>query len=84
MILNLLRFDELRVEDMMKRSFAERELQREVQRVALEHDELKEKLANFDDGNFSKCDDIHAYYETYKDIEKLEQKVQVGDSCVSN
>ena len=78
MILNLLRSDNLRVEDMMKRSFAEFHLlkkapgrERMIAKFTEEREQL-EKLA------CERClADIENYYDICKELMKLSKSLQV-------
>lgn len=50
MILNLLRVEELRVEDMMKRSFAEFHMQKDSQERKREMEEVEKKITKYKRG----------------------------------
>jgi len=63
MILNLLRVEELRVEDMMKRSFAELDTQKKQASYKERLQELKKELASLPDIGGTQYQDIAAYYQ---------------------
>lgn len=77
MILNLLRVEQLRVEDMMKRSFAELDLQRDAQQAASQRQELEQKIRDFQERVFPMCDDIEEYYVAASELNELRHFLQV-------
>ena len=78
MILNLLRSDNLRVEDMMKRSFAEFHLLKkapERERMIAKYTEKREQLEKL---TCERClPDIENYYDICKELMKLSKSLQV-------
>ncbi|XP_070532118.1 superkiller complex protein 2-like [Ptychodera flava] len=77
MILNLLRVEALRVEDMMKRSFSEFHTQkdRKVRQRSLE--EMSKKLKTMKDVDCTKCKaDLEEYYLRCKEIQDLRTSLQ--------
>ena len=78
MILNLLRVEELRVEDMMKRSFAEFHMQKDAQERKREMEELEKKLQNIKELDCTFCSqDLKPYFKTCRELFKLTRAVQV-------
>eukprot|EP00035_Acanthoeca_spectabilis_P008573 m.155667 g.155667 ORF g.155667 m.155667 type:complete len:1346 (+) comp14415_c0_seq3:153-4190(+) len=79
MILNLLRVEELRVEDMIKRSFAENFGQRDVRenREALESTEAQlDQMGTA--GECHRCIDVAEFYEASKAVLSLTHVIQNG------
>lgn len=76
MILNLLRVEQLRVEDMMKRSFGELELQRDAQQAASQREELEKQIRDFQERVFPQCDDIEQYYLLASELNELRHWLQ--------
>lgn len=81
MILNLLRSDDLSVEDMMKRSFAEFHLLKNAPQRKKMIKKLEEQLNSLVKLGCHKCKgDIKNYYDTCKELMELKKLVQV--KCV--
>ncbi|XP_064649760.1 superkiller complex protein 2-like [Lineus longissimus] len=77
MILNLLRVEKLRVQDMMKRSFSETTAQQNVETNKKRLEELKGKLARLEPVECFTCsEDIENYYSTCFEYDKLKKKLQ--------
>ncbi len=81
MILNLLQVEQLTVEEMMKRSFAESSHQKE----APKHDEklkhLKERIADQTEFSCPICSvDVQDYYHDWKNFNSLRYELQVMPS----
>ena len=80
MILNLLRVEQLRVEDMIRRSFSEFHAQRNVgsHRQAMEN--LKGRIAEVKDIECYLCSvDLERYYQACKEYQELKRQLQVSD-----
>ena len=78
MILNLLRVEELRVEDMMKRSFAEFHMQKDSQERKREMEEVEKKLQNIKEVDCTFCvDDLKLYFKDCRELSELTKTVQV-------
>lgn len=78
MILNLLRVEELRVEDMMKRSFAEFHMQKDSQERKREMEEVEKKLQNIKEVDCTFCsDDLKLYFKDCRELSELTRTVQV-------
>lgn len=79
MILNLLRSDNLRVEDMMKRSFAEFHLLKkapERERMIAKYTEEREQLEKL---TCERClPDVEYYYDMCKELMVLSKSLQVS------
>lgn len=85
MILNLLRSEDLCVEDMMKRSFSEFHLLKNAPEREKMMKLTKEKLANISPLNCQQCGtDIEGYYELCKELRTLKKSVQVITCCLHN
>ena len=79
MILNLLRVEELRVEDMMKRSFAEFHMQKDAQERKREMEELEQKLQNVKELDCTFCsEDLKLYFKGCRELSELTRIVQVS------
>jgi antiviral helicase SKI2 len=79
MILNLLRVEKLRVQDMMKRSFSEINAQKNVETNKKRLEELKEKLSKIEPVECFMCsEDLENYYSTCAEYGKLKSKLQVN------
>ncbi|XP_078343350.1 superkiller complex protein 2-like [Oculina patagonica] len=79
MILNLLRVEELRVEDMMKRSFAEFHMQKDAQERKREMEELEKKLQNVKDVDCTFCaEDLKQYFKDCRELSELTRTVQAA------
>ncbi|XP_068695347.1 superkiller complex protein 2-like [Montipora foliosa] len=79
MILNLLRVEELRVEDMMKRSFAEFHVQKDSQERKREMDELEKKLLDIKELECTFCsEDLKYYFKTCKELSEVTRTVQAA------
>ena len=78
MILNLLRVEELRVEDMMKRSFAEFHMQKDALQRKREVEELERKLQNIKELDCAFCsEDLKGYFKACRELSELTKEVQV-------
>ena len=78
MILNLLRVEELRVEDMMKRSFAEFHMQKDAQERKLEMEQLEKKLQDIKELDCTFCsEDLKSYFRVCRELSELTRAVQV-------
>lgn len=78
MILNLLRVEELRVEDMMKRSFAEFHMQKDSQERKREMEEVEKKLQNIKEVDCTFCvEDLKLYFKDCRKLSELTRTVQV-------
>ncbi|KAK2149228.1 hypothetical protein NP493_3034g00010 [Ridgeia piscesae] len=73
MILNLMRVEQIRVEDMMKHSFSEYNTQKDVQRHQVELKEVTEKLAALP-MVLDYSGDLGAYYERVRSIRALSRR----------
>ncbi|XP_067829841.1 helicase SKI2W, partial [Heptranchias perlo] len=77
MILNLLRVEALRVEDMMKRSFSEFHTRKDVKRYEQQIQELTKKLANIDDVQcIGQLSDLERYYITVRELLYTRDSIQ--------
>ncbi|KAL8606412.1 hypothetical protein ACOMHN_060317 [Nucella lapillus] len=77
MILNLLRVEELRVEDMMRRSFSEFHAQRDLGNHRQAMEDLKGRMSQVKDIECYLCSvDLEKYYLACKDYQELKQKLQ--------
>ncbi|XP_006813031.1 superkiller complex protein 2-like, partial [Saccoglossus kowalevskii] len=77
MILNLLRVEALRVEDMMKRSFSEFHMQKNAKVNEKNLEELSEKMKQLKEIQCSQCrSDLQEYYVTCKEIHSLRHSLQ--------
>ncbi|KAL5012765.1 hypothetical protein ScPMuIL_011316 [Solemya velum] len=77
MILNLLRVEQLRVEDMMKRSFSEFHSQKTVQKHKDDLESLHKKMANITDIECYLCsEDLEGYFEACRDYYRLKLELQ--------
>lgn len=78
MILNLLRVEELRVEDMMRRSFYESSNQRESADLQASLEDSKVRLEAAESNNVEETEDIEEFYRVSCDILMLRHAVQEG------
>ncbi|KAK7095479.1 superkiller complex protein 2-like [Littorina saxatilis] len=77
MILNLLRVEQLRVEDMIRRSFSEFHTQREEVNHRKAMEELKGHMSKVKDIECYLCSvDLERYYKACKDYQELKQRLQ--------
>ncbi|XP_078687037.1 superkiller complex protein 2-like [Branchiostoma floridae x Branchiostoma belcheri] len=77
MILNLLRVEELRVEDMMKRSFSEFHTRKDTQVHQREVKDVQEKLKTVKEPDCLMCGvDLENYYMTCKELWELRRQLQ--------
>lgn len=77
MILNLLRVEQLRVEDMMKRSFSEFHSQMDMKKHECALKELRQQLANVENVQCFMCAfDLEKYYETVAEYRQVKATVQ--------
>ncbi|XP_055896682.1 SKI2 subunit of superkiller complex protein-like [Biomphalaria glabrata] len=77
MILNLLRAEQLRVQDMIKRSFSEFNNQKDTSKHIVSLEKLKKKIAAVKDIECYLCSlDLEKYYETCRDYLKLQKHLQ--------
>eukprot|EP01080_Neovahlkampfia_damariscottae_P012658 gene12658-6558_t len=75
MMLNLLRVEDFRVEDMMKRSFSESQTQKFLPNSVELYDKGKQKLDQLDSTKLDFYDEsIEAYYKNAKELENLNSK----------
>ena len=80
MILNLLRVEQLRVEDMIKRSFSEFHSQKDVAKHKTDLEELHKKLLDLDEIECYLCSvDLDQYWEACRDYTCLRKQLQVGN-----
>lgn len=78
MILNLLRVEELRVEDMLKRSFAEFHMQKDAQERKRQMEEVEEKLQHINDVDCTFCSgDLKSYFKACQELSPLTNSVKV-------
>ena len=78
MILNLLRVEQLRVQDMMKRSFAEFYLQKDAPENQKRLKELEEQVKQVADVDCSICSqNLKKYYLNWAEMLRLKKNVQV-------
>ena len=78
MILNLLRVEQLRVEDMIKRSFSEFHSQKDKVKHKEDMENLYKEISNVKDIECYMCSiDLEEYYQTCKDYHELKKKLQV-------
>ncbi|PFX34751.1 Helicase SKI2W [Stylophora pistillata] len=83
MILNLLRVEELRVEDMMKRSFAEFHIQKDAQERRRQMEELEKKLQNINDIDCMFCsEDLKSYFKACRELSQLTNTVKGKQSIL--
>lgn len=77
MILNLLRVEQLRVEDMIKRSFSEFHSQKDVEKHKADLEELHKRLLNLEDIECFLCSvDLEQYWEACRDYFSLRKQLQ--------
>eukprot|EP00054_Salpingoeca_dolichothecata_P030394 m.246805 g.246805 ORF g.246805 m.246805 type:complete len:1258 (+) comp26650_c0_seq16:589-4362(+) len=76
MILNLLRVEELRVEDMMKRSFSEFHTQRDASEHEKELEAGNEKLQSVEEVQCDFCVDLAEYYKGSVEVLSLSHSLQ--------
>ncbi|XP_074653939.1 superkiller complex protein 2-like isoform X2 [Tubulanus polymorphus] len=77
MMLNLLRVEQLRVQDMMKRSFSEFHSQKEKEAHAQQFNSLKEKIGSLEPVECFMCsDDLENYYKTCEEYWKQREFLQ--------
>ncbi|XP_071154128.1 superkiller complex protein 2-like [Mytilus edulis] len=77
MILNLLRVEQLKVEDMIKRSFSEFHSQKDKVKHKEDMDKLYKEIAKVKDIECYMCSiDLEMYYQTCKDYHQLKKKIQ--------
>ena len=80
MILNLLRVEQLRVEDMMKRSFSEFHTQKDTEQRKDNLKILKTKMADIKESDCYMCAvDLEKYYLTCQEYWELANRLQVYD-----
>ena len=78
MILNLRRSDDLSVEDMMKRSFAEFHLLKQAPERERMISKLNEELDQSEELDCERClDDVEGYYNNCKELAILSKALQV-------
>lgn len=83
MILNLLRVEQLKVEDMIKRSFSEFHSQKDKVKHKEDMDKLYKEIAKVKDIECYMCSiDLEMYYQTCKDYHQLKKKIQVRQGKV--
>ncbi|XP_041370282.1 LOW QUALITY PROTEIN: helicase SKI2W-like [Gigantopelta aegis] len=77
MILNLLRVEQLRVQDMMKRSFSEFHTQKDVQKHRDALTQITKEVSELRDIECYMCSvDLHNYYDSCKEYHELKQHLQ--------
>ncbi|XP_062604203.1 superkiller complex protein 2-like [Saccostrea cucullata] len=77
MILNLLRVEQLRVEDMIKRSFSEFHQQKDISKHKVTIDQLHTRISQIRPIECYLCSvDLEKYYETCRDYMCLKKKLQ--------
>ncbi|XP_041481057.1 helicase SKI2W-like [Lytechinus variegatus] len=76
MILNLLRVEELRVEDMMKRSFSEFSTRKDADKHRKHIKDLQQKVKQIRDIDCYMCSDLESYYCTCKELHQLREETQ--------
>lgn len=80
MILNLLRVEELRVEDMMRRSFAEFHIQRDSQQRRRMMEKLGKQLKNVKDVDCVLCNsDLKDYFRACSELNELTLHLKVRE-----
>jgi antiviral helicase SKI2 len=78
MILNLLRVEQLKVQEMMKRSFAEFNAHRDASRLKQEAEQLQTKLSNIKNVDCLLCnEDLMSYHQALSELYELKEKVKV-------
>ena len=83
MILNLLRVEQLRVEDMIRRGVSEFHAQRDVGSHRQAMESLKVRMAKVKDIEcYICCVDLERYYQACKEYQELKQRLQVGRSLL--
>jgi len=81
MILNLLRVEQLRVEEMMKRSFAEFNVQRDAPGMKEEAEKLEKQLSMIKTMDCVLCSqDLVEYYQALRELQQVTQKIKVKKS----
>ena len=81
MILNLLRVEQLRVEDMMKRSFSEFRSQKDQGKHKEALELLVKKMGNMPEV-IDYSGDLEQYYRLCEEYAYLRHKLQVGDESL--
>ena len=81
MILNLLRVEQLRVEDMMKRSFCEFHSQRDITKIHKRLEKVQEEIAGLPKVADTRGD-LQAYYMACEEYFQLKQKLRVREIFV--
>ncbi|XP_071485976.1 superkiller complex protein 2-like [Diadema antillarum] len=76
MILNLLRVEELRVEDMMRRSFSEFATRKDTAKYRQQCRDLSQQAKQARDVDCYMCTDLEKYYRTCKLLHELRQETQ--------
>eukprot|EP00057_Strongylocentrotus_purpuratus_P022189 XP_011676663.1 PREDICTED: helicase SKI2W [Strongylocentrotus purpuratus] len=76
MILNLLRVEELRVEDMMKRSFSEFTTRKDADKHRQLIKDLQQQVKQIRDIDCYMCSDLEPYYSTCKTLNELRRETQ--------
>ena len=78
MILNLLCVEELRVEDMMRRSFSESETRKDTKAYEEKLRQVQEEMSHVKELSCFLChDDLEQYYHTCKQLQGLRKELQV-------
>lgn len=78
MILNLLRVEQLRVQEMMKRSFAEFNAHRDAKTIKHEAEELEAKLSKIESVDCLLCNkDLMSYHQALTELTVLREQIKV-------
>ena len=81
MILNLLCVEELRVEDMMKRSFSESRTRKDAKEYEARLRAVQEEMSQVRELNCYLChQDLEQYYQTCKQLQGLRLELRVRES----
>ena len=82
MILNLLCVEELRVEDMMRRSFSESETRKDTKVYEEKLRHVQEEMVHVKELSCYLCnEDLEQYYETCRQLQGLRKQLQVRFNC---
>lgn len=89
MILNLMRVEKLRVEEMMKRSFSEIGIQKNAFRYQKRLEMLGRQASSFPEVECTTCGPVieeyynacHEYVRHLKDVQVISNKLSVVDLC---
>ncbi|XP_031567069.1 helicase SKI2W-like isoform X2 [Actinia tenebrosa] len=79
MILNLLRVEQLRVQEMMKRSFAEFNAHRDAETIKHEAEKLEAKLSKIESVDCLLCNkDLMSYHQALSELTVLREQIKVA------